>query len=233
MVNKLKLNSSESVKRAASLAPMLLGADRELWEKYIYAFSKTPIGLESFWLAVPVRDPRLPSSLYEMILERMLVLCEAIAPDLEAHFLQALRAWGNTKALRDHLEIRDDEAGRKHLANRFTQTAAGYLQQNDAAAQFLQPSLSLPASTPQRPHSLDSFSQKSESHDSLYSVVSVKQRVAARNPLTRLTTLAMAELSRQVSDLDAALDLYLKVKLDEERRREPWSEATVACRPPI
>ena len=38
MVNKLKLNTPESVKRAASLSSMLLGADRELWEKYIYAF---------------------------------------------------------------------------------------------------------------------------------------------------------------------------------------------------
>lgn len=150
-----------------------------------------------------------------MILERMLVLCEAIAPELETPFLQALRAWGNTKALRDYIEIHEDADGRKHLTNRFTQTAAGYLQQSEASAQFLGPSLSLPpSSAQQRPHSLDSFSQKSESHDSLYSVASVKQRVAARNPPTRLTTLAMAELARQTMDLDAALDLYLKIGRD-------------------
>ena len=176
--------------------------------------SKTPLGLSSFWAAVPVRDPRLPSSLYEMILERMLVLCEAIAPELETPFLQALRAWGNTKALRDYIEIHDDPDSRKHLTNRFTQTAAGYLQQSEASAQFLGPSLSLPPSAQQRPHSLDSFSQKSESHDSLYSVASVKQRVAARNPPTRLTTLAMAELAWQISDLDTALDFYLKIGKD-------------------
>jgi hypothetical protein len=44
MVNKLQLNTLESVKRAASLSSMLLGADKELWEKYIYAFRCEKMG---------------------------------------------------------------------------------------------------------------------------------------------------------------------------------------------
>lgn len=156
---------------------------------------------------MPVRDPRLPSSLYEMALERMLVLCEAIAPELEGPFLRALRAWGNTSALKEYLDaflwrrdnpnISEDEVNSKlDLDRRFHQTAANQASGADRLSTV--------------------SSQKSDSIklDPLYSVSSVRQRVAARDQSTRVSAMAMAELYRQSGDFEACLQHYLKIGQD-------------------
>jgi hypothetical protein len=70
---------------AAAACPQLLGDDATSWERWIYAFAKRS-RLGELAPYVPVSDPRLPSLVYEMMLEHLM----SRDPSL---FLAQVRKW--------------------------------------------------------------------------------------------------------------------------------------------
>ena len=54
----------------------MLGVNVTLWERWMYAFAKSSDGIFALSSKLPVRDPKLSSSLYEMALEKMMLYVE-------------------------------------------------------------------------------------------------------------------------------------------------------------
>lgn len=93
-----------------------------MWEKYLYLFVKTPLGLKKLLPVIPVRDPKLSASLYEMVLEKLLLHVETSCPEMEEDYLRCLRVWGSTDGLSKWCEIvegEDREAGKRDLDYRY------------------------------------------------------------------------------------------------------------------
>jgi len=61
---------------AARETTRLLGVNVTLWERWMYAFAKSSDGIFALSSKLPVRDPKLSSSLYEMALEKMMLYVE-------------------------------------------------------------------------------------------------------------------------------------------------------------
>lgn len=106
------------MKLAAKATPILLGGNIRLWDRWIQEFAKIPGGLFVLSHHLPVRDPKLPPPLYEMILSHMFneihtmlgtneqshfmkyVKCNAIS-----FFLETLRAWGALSSLKERFRL--------------------------------------------------------------------------------------------------------------------------------
>eukprot|EP00752_Nemacystus_decipiens_P006159 g5557.t1 len=75
--------------RAASECPRLLVGDAMAWERWIYGFARRR-RLSAVVPFVPTAEPRLPPSVYEVVLEHLMLT----EPQL---FLQTLRRWGHPR----------------------------------------------------------------------------------------------------------------------------------------
>jgi len=108
--------SFSRLKIAAESLPILLGGDSRMWQRWIFMFSKIPGGLFVIREKIPVRDPDLPAFVFEMSLEKMLE--EALSEDkphqdkdnlvgqkMDDLFLETLRSWGPTSALRRRIQL--------------------------------------------------------------------------------------------------------------------------------
>jgi len=105
------------LKIAAQTMPILLGGDARMWQRWIFLFGRIPGGLFLIRDHIPVRDPALPAFIFEMALEKMLeescnnILDENgsknyhLAEKMAGLFLETLRAWGNTYALRRRIQL--------------------------------------------------------------------------------------------------------------------------------
>ena len=136
----LEEGTLESLRYAAKSCPRLLGGSSSRWERCIYTFAKIPGGLYALREFVPVRDPKLPPPLYEMMLERMFLeienipLSHSLSLQVKDAFLCALRGWGPTSSLKERLKLlrwRNDghrtiqmEETEVDLYRRFNQSAA-------------------------------------------------------------------------------------------------------------
>ena len=115
--------SFSRLKIAAESLPMLLGGDSLMWQRWIFMFAKIPGGLFVIREKIPVRDPQLPSYVFEMVLEKMLdeTANHRFDDYAESHheydvhdvaldkmtdlFLETLRSWGPTSCLRKRIQL--------------------------------------------------------------------------------------------------------------------------------
>ncbi|GMH85853.1 hypothetical protein TrVE_jg3964 [Triparma verrucosa] len=205
----LQINTPKSVALVASNLRPLLGASPTQWEKYLYLFVKTPLGLQNLLPLIPVRDPKLPPSLYEMVLEKLLLHVENDSPELEGDYLRFLRLWGTTEGLSKWCDIEQTEQSKKDLEYRYTQSAAEYLQP---------PSKSTPTTSPVRKREGSTSSQRSatSSLNSLFSLPSVSSRLKSRltpsnknKTSKRVCLRALAYLSMLSKDTPAVISYFL------------------------
>ncbi|GMH51717.1 hypothetical protein TrST_g11023 [Triparma strigata] len=205
----LQINTLKSVALVASNLRPLLGASPTQWEKYLYLFVKTPLGLQNLLPLIPVRDPKLPPSLYEMVLEKLLLHVENDSPELEGDYLRFLRLWGTTEGLSKWCDIEQTEQSKKDLEYRYTQSAAEYLQP---------PSKSTPTTSPVRKREGSTSSQRSatSSLNSLFSLPSVSSRLKSRltpsnknKTSKRICLRALAYLSMLSKDTPAVISYFL------------------------
>jgi vacuolar protein sorting-associated protein 41 len=80
------LLAKKDFNRAAQECPRLIGTDPVAWEAWIYRFARLR-QLGCLAPLIPTQDPRLRSSIYEMVLEHFL-------DEDPRLFLSAIRAWG-------------------------------------------------------------------------------------------------------------------------------------------
>jgi len=114
--------SFSRVKIAAESLPILLGGDSRMWQRWIFMFARIPGGLFLIREKIPVRDPHLPSYVFEMVLEKMLEetvdhrsqdytmsddydVHDAAADKMTDLFLETLRSWGPTSCLRKRIQL--------------------------------------------------------------------------------------------------------------------------------
>ena len=114
--------SFSRLKIAAESLPILLGGDSRMWQRWIFIFARIPGGLFLIRDKIPVRDPHLPSYVFEMVLEKMLDETVnhrsgdyTISDDYDVHdvaldkmtdlFLDTLRSWGPTSCLRKRIQL--------------------------------------------------------------------------------------------------------------------------------
>jgi len=109
------------LKIACKATQTLLGGNVSLWARWSHEFSKIPGGLFLLRPYLPVRDPKLPRHLYEMILHKMFTELEqmlinpknkeenVIQHEIQDNaidlFLEALRAWGPISSLRERSKL--------------------------------------------------------------------------------------------------------------------------------
>ena len=113
--------SSSRLKIAAGSLPILLGDDPRMWQRWIFMFGRIPGGLFDICEKILVRDPELEGFVFAMCLEKMLedailnskgqgdVISDdepqrgedrIIAKKMVDLFLETMRSWGTTSALR-------------------------------------------------------------------------------------------------------------------------------------
>lgn len=115
--------SLRRMKLAIDAMPSLLGGHAELWERWIDRLEATiPGALFLLKDAIPVRDPILPSRIYEQMLVKMLAeiekmqknsitgegdgrVQELLQHEAQQHFLNALISWGPTKVLKEFIKL--------------------------------------------------------------------------------------------------------------------------------
>lgn len=147
--------SLRRMKLAIEAMPVLLGGHSHEWTKWAKTLEELPGALFLLRKQLPVRDPILPSSLYEQVLKGILIQVEHISMekgvsgvdnrptlDQEAadHFLDSLLAWGPTKVLKEYIKLfqysrrKGDRSVipalkkvETSLQRRYLQTSAGYL----------------------------------------------------------------------------------------------------------
>ena len=148
--------SLRRMKLAIESMPVLFGGDVLLWERWAQALEDIPGALFLLRNSLPVRDPILPSELYERVLQKMMLEVEQmtmksddeptsleLVEEAQGQFLNTLIAWGPTKVLKEYIKlfkfIRDRRRGDHSTSNivlksteialqrRYMQTAAGYL----------------------------------------------------------------------------------------------------------
>uniref|UniRef100_A0A7S4I3E7 Vps41 beta-propeller domain-containing protein n=1 Tax=Odontella aurita TaxID=265563 RepID=A0A7S4I3E7_9STRA len=109
---------------AARAAPILFGTHVDMWKRWAREFARIPGALFVLREHLPVRDPRLPASLYEMALDKMFSDVETMTKeskddtqrkdidmpiaspeDAKELFLNALRAWGPISSLRERIKL--------------------------------------------------------------------------------------------------------------------------------
>ncbi len=117
-----KALSFSRLKIAAESLPILLGGDSRMWQRWIFMFARIPGGLFLIREKIPVRDPPLPSYVFEMVLEKMLEETVnhrsegcTMSDEYEVHdvaldkmtdlFLETLRSWGPTSCLRKRIQL--------------------------------------------------------------------------------------------------------------------------------
>ncbi|KAL7454387.1 hypothetical protein ACHAWC_006029 [Mediolabrus comicus] len=120
--NERKPLSFSRLRIAAQSLPILLGGNLQMWQRWIFMFASIPGGLFLIREKIPVRDPHLPSYVFEMILEKM--LDETVhhrskddtgSREFDVHdvamdkmtdlFLETLRSWGPTSCLRKRIQL--------------------------------------------------------------------------------------------------------------------------------
>ena len=121
---KDKLSFSR-LKIAAGSVPILLGGDARMWQRWIFLFSNIPGAIWVIREKIPVRDPILPAFVFEMSLERMTeeILSnssergydvskakdhqneENLGDKMADLFLETLRSWGPTSAIRRWIQL--------------------------------------------------------------------------------------------------------------------------------
>lgn len=240
LTSLLREGSLESLQKAARLCPELLGGSSSKWERWIYTFAKIPGGLYALREFCPVRDPKLPPQLYEMVLEKMFIEIEGIPFDdpmayqVKDAYLAALLAWGPTATLKERLKLlRWRNAGRRFLSLEETEI--------DMYRRFHQSAASSVGDEENRQRRTIAFAMEQlEPHelDSLYVIENVATRLASRldvgesgsdveswssKTIGKLAALeAVAELSLCKCEYAEALRLYLingfycRPKLDDE-----------------
>jgi len=110
LISLVKQPSTTTLKLAAQSTEVLLRGNVDLWEKWICVFSKLPGGLYALREYIPVRDPMLFSTFYEMVLMKMLVEIEAqkgdsVIEQAKDIFLQAMLAWGPISAITERIRL--------------------------------------------------------------------------------------------------------------------------------
>ncbi|KAL7498251.1 hypothetical protein ACHAWT_006183 [Skeletonema menzelii] len=117
-----KALSFSRVKIAAESLPILLGGDSRMWQRWIFMFARIPGGLFLIRQKIPVRDPHLPTYVFEMTLEKMLEetvnhrsqgntisgendVNNAASDKMTDLFLETLRSWGPTSYLRKRIQM--------------------------------------------------------------------------------------------------------------------------------
>lgn len=83
------LLDADKAEEAAKECPKLLKQDAAQWEKFVYAFSLKR-RLSCLAPLIPTNDPRLPSELYEMVLDHFLT-------SNSKSFLELVQSWGRVK----------------------------------------------------------------------------------------------------------------------------------------
>lgn len=66
------LMSREKFAQAAADCPRLLDGDSTAWERWVYGFARRR-RLAYVLPFIPTKDPRLPASVYEVVLEHLLL----------------------------------------------------------------------------------------------------------------------------------------------------------------
>ncbi|KAI8897190.1 hypothetical protein BC833DRAFT_527326 [Globomyces pollinis-pini] len=79
------LLDTKKYESAAELCPKILGKDVKLWEKWIYQFAEAR-ELKKIYPYIPINNPRLPNSLYELI------LTDYMTSDLKG-FYEIIKVW--------------------------------------------------------------------------------------------------------------------------------------------
>lgn len=118
--------SFSRLKIAAESLPILLGGDARMWQRWIFMFGRIPGGLFVIREKIPVRDPQLPTFVFNMCLEKMLedailgskgqgdVLYDdehqrgedgVVSKKMFGIFLETVRCWGTTSALRKRVQL--------------------------------------------------------------------------------------------------------------------------------
>ena len=114
--------SLSRLKIATQTMPILLGGDSRMWQRWIFMFARITGGLFQIREIIPVRDPQLPSYLFEMVLEKMLEETvnhrssnNATFNEFDVHdiavekmtdlLLETIRSWGPTSYLRKRIQL--------------------------------------------------------------------------------------------------------------------------------
>lgn len=115
-----RLLSIRRLNIAAKAAPILIGGNIELWERWVNEFSTIPGGLLILRPHVPVRDPKLSPQIYDSFLQKMFSeIAEMLSKETTGSkrdteyihsnavdlFLAAVRAWGTSSSLRDRIKL--------------------------------------------------------------------------------------------------------------------------------
>ena len=228
--------SSSRLKIAAGSLPILLGDDPRMWQRWIFMFGRIPGGLFDICEKILVRDPEMEGFVFAMCLEKMLedailnskgqgdVISDdepqrgedrIIAKKMVDLFLETMRSWGSTSALRRRVQWHRycaqnqrwgsqwhsssdaplidpliQQAEKDFLYRRISQTAFGVLENAHFSTSPLQNSSFI------RQH-IDS------SHDSLFD---------ADHLMTQLTTrLQLSDIDKFESNVDYDKSLHVLI----------------------
>ena len=199
----------EGVARAAKETERLLGSNRERWEKWLYGFSKSGMWLGHLLPYLPVRDPVLNQSLYEMALEKMLLFAElqeaSETGSFEEVYVRMVRSWGKTSAGWEYVRFcqsvsLDCSDTVRDLGRRCWQSSKGYLEPNT------------PSPSPPLPVTEESAG---EPKGAVFSILAVRNRVEARvGPAgkgKRVDLYALAELHRMTGEHESSIACYERI----------------------
>jgi hypothetical protein len=237
----LSTNSDDAIRFAGIETMRLLGTDRDRWEKWLYGFSRDARCLAALVPNLPVRDPKLAQSLYEMALEKLLIFAE-MTEDYETAYIRQLRSWGPTAALSSYARMLpekdfDDvnyQKTMRDLHRRYTQSSVNYLADSIVyeGMSELDAAVAVGMGSTNDDTSSGSFRRSmelEETHalnengggslykkDALFSILSVRNRVEARvhsssSRYKRVDLFALAELHRMSNDHKNCLKLYLRI----------------------
>ena len=103
---------------AAKATPRLLGGKVEMWRKWVKVFAAIPGGLFVLREYLPVRDPKLPRSLYEVVIIQMFAELEGLIATSDNSkntavlfkdgvelFLKTIRSWGPTASISERIKL--------------------------------------------------------------------------------------------------------------------------------
>jgi hypothetical protein len=243
--------SFSRLKIAAESLPILLGGDSRMWQRWVFMFSRVPGGLFVISEKIPVRDPELPQYVFEMCLEKMIgdVLSnynggdrdtsagyyrqyeeQLIGEKMADLFLDTLRSWGTTSALRRRMQLHRyfvqnqqwglqwRSAAEESIASQFSQQSEKILQRR-----FSQTAFGVLASAHIHPmrQCIDS------SRDSLFDVDNLLARLATRLQLSDNENMVDSSTSSNVmlSSAKAKCAVLVESMAELEIMRERFDRA--------
>jgi vacuolar protein sorting-associated protein 41 len=230
--------SIRRLKLAVAATPTLLGGNVPMWERWIDEFRRIPGALFVLRDFIPVRDPLLPTHVYDNVLRTMLKETEEMLSgeskdgELSAdasnratrRFLGTITAWGPTQGLRDKIKFhqyfneQQSKLGGERKENKYIEESKDALTRRltQSAAGYLQLGSSTVSPRPELKDTMLLDSPPDSPSDSLFDVDDMVKEVSSRVTVFGRGVRSVDKLSNGRVAMETLAELHMMVGRHEE-----------------